>query len=73
MALSEKEWSLESLPWDEFTASPLADGRAPAELDQRSLKALEAFLHDDGLPANAHVAALAILYLYMTMCNHGVR
>ncbi|KAJ9094961.1 hypothetical protein QFC21_005753 [Naganishia friedmannii] len=73
MALYEKEWTLDSLPWDEFTASPLADGRAPAELDQVSLKALEAFLHDDGLPANAHVAALAILYLYMTLCNHGVR
>ncbi|KAJ9115449.1 hypothetical protein QFC22_005207 [Naganishia vaughanmartiniae] len=73
MALYEKEWPLGSLPWDDFTASPLSDGRAPAELDQRSLKALEAFLHDDGLPANAHVAALAILYLYMTMCNHGVR
>lgn len=71
--LYEKEWPLESLPWDAFTAKPLQGGSAPRELDPASLKAVEAFLHDDGLDATAHVAALAILYLYMAMSNHGVR
>jgi hypothetical protein len=69
----EKEWSVDSLPWDQFTAKPLEGGRAPAELDQGSLKAVEKFLQDDGLDATAHVAALAILYLYMAMSNHGQR
>lgn len=69
----EKEWSVDSLPWDDFTAKPLEGGRAPAQLDPGSLKAVEQFLHDDGLDATAHVAALAIIYLYMAMSNHGQR
>lgn len=71
--LYEKEWSINRLPWDAFTAKPLQCGSAPKELDAGSLQAVEGFLHDDGLDATAHVAALAILYLYMAMSNHGNR
>jgi hypothetical protein len=46
---------------------------APADLDQSVLLALERYLGEDGLKPAAHVAALAILYLYMVMSADGYR
>lgn len=62
-----KEWSLDGLPWDAFTAGPGSSGEAPADLDPKSLEAVEKFLSGDGLSARAHVAAMSIIYLYMAI------
>lgn len=68
-----REWQVDSLPWDKFTAVPLEDGNSPAELDPDSLAAVERFLTNDGLDHTAHAGALAIIYLYMVMGNHKER
>ena len=63
-----REWDIDALPWAAFTARALDDGgHAPAELHSESFAAVESFLADDGLVSNAHVAALAIIYIYMTI------
>lgn len=66
-----KDWAIADLPWSEFASVDAAGqaAAAPNELDPRSLAALEAFLHNDGLSAPAHSAALAILYLYMAISS----
>lgn len=68
------EWDLDSLPWD--AVSPTAKGaRHPEQLDQRLMNAL----NERALPpahkigSKAHAAALAFLYLYMTLAREGER
>lgn len=65
----DKEWRVADLPWSKFTAKADDNDRAPAELDQSSLSAIESFVGQDGLAAPAHSAELAILYLYMAISN----
>lgn len=71
-----REWDIDVLPWDAFThildnpsAGSTEGGSAPGELDATSFAAVERFLTDDGLGSTAHAAALAIIYLYMTIGN----
>lgn len=65
------EWDLDSLPWDAVT--PILPGDThPEVLDQRLLDAIQ----ERALPPahqmlpKSHPAAVAFLYLYMTM-SHG--
>ena len=69
-----KEFEIPNLPWDAVDGSAsTAVAAAPADLDQGVLSALERYLGEDGLKPAAHVAALAILYLYMVMSADGYR
>ena len=69
-----REWDIDQLPWEAFTARPVDDdGHAPAELDSASFASVEKFLTDDGLGSTAHAAALAIIYVYMTIGNKQER
>jgi len=69
-----REWDIDQLPWAAFTARPVDDdGHAPAELDSASFASVEKFLTDDGLGSTAHAAALAIIYVYMTIGNKQER
>lgn len=69
-----REWDIDVLPWGSFTAQPTdKEGKAPAELDPASFAAVEKFLTDDGLGSTAHAAALAIIYVYMTIGNKQER
>jgi hypothetical protein len=69
-----KEFTIAKLPWKalEGVASSTSEG-APKELDPGAMSALESYLGEDGLEKSAHVAALAILYLYMVMSSDGYR
>jgi hypothetical protein len=69
-----REWHVDALPWAAFTARASDDGgHAPTELHPESFAAVESFLTDDGLGSTAHVAALAIIYIYMTIGNSQER
>jgi len=65
---------VDALPWAAFTARAVNNGgHAPAELHPESFAAVETFLTDDGLGSTAHIAALAIIYIYMTIGNSEER
>ncbi len=69
-----KEFTIKTLPWDAVVGTrSSAPNVVPKELDQGAILALERYLGEDGLKKSAHVAALAILYLYMVMSSDGYR
>ncbi|CAL1716803.1 unnamed protein product [Somion occarium] len=67
------EWDVNDLPWD--AAVPiLPGGTHPDNLDQRLLNAIgrRALPTPDRLPPKSHSAAVAFLYLYMTLTHGGL-
>ncbi|KAH9945309.1 cystathionine beta-lyase [Epithele typhae] len=62
------EWDVDSLPWDALVSIPKGDSH-PDVLDQRLVDAINSRVlpADCDMPPKAHNAALAFLYLYMTM------
>lgn len=65
------EWDIDDLPWDAVTPVPPGSTH-PDNLDQRLVDAISqrALPSPDQLPPKAHGAAMAFLYLYMTLV-HG--
>ena len=63
-----QEWDISKLPWDSVTPVPPGETH-PDGLDQRLIDAInERVLGTSvSLPPKAHGAALAFIYLYMTM------
>ena len=69
-----QEWDVDTLPWDAVT--PVLPGEQHAEqLDQRLVEAIAARALPDAadVPRGAHPAALAFLYLYMTLAHGDAR
>ena len=65
------EWDIDSLPWDAVTPIPPGDAH-PDQLEQRLIDAIneKALPRVQAMPPQSHPAALAFLYLYMTIA-HG--
>ena len=69
-----QEWDVDTLPWDAVT--PVLPGEQHAEqLDQRLVDAIvtRALPDPADVPRGAHAAALAFLYLYMTLAHGDTR
>lgn len=70
----QHEWNVDDLPWDAVT--PLLPGEEPPEtLDQKLMDAViaKALPPAEEMPPKAHGAALAFLYLYMSLAHADVR
>ena len=68
------EWDLDALPWD--AVAPVSPGEShPDELDVQLMKAINerALPSSSEMPAKAHAAAVAFLYLYMTLTHDDER
>ncbi len=60
----QQEWKIDDLPWQAFSFS---DGMPPKELNAEALAAVDAAIKVEGVSHNAHVSALAMIYVYMSM------
>lgn len=67
------EWDLDALPWDSVV-SVLPGEEHPETLDQRLVDAINTrVLSAENMPPKSYAAALAFLYLYMTLTRGETR